>query len=140
MPEADRLRLLAYCVATTLRPQLSTGAEATAYEHALTLTGGNVAAYWRPAKGSYLGRVTRDQLLALGCDILGEPWAQSRSKDKKGALADQLERAFAEPDKHGRTPQQREKLKQWLPPGMAFGTEAAKRPAKVKKKTARKAA
>jgi ParB family chromosome partitioning protein len=119
-------------VATTLKPQLSTGNEATAYEHALALTGGSVAATWRPAKGSYLGRITRDQLLALGREILGEQWAQLRSKDKKGALADQLERAFAEPGKQGRTPQQAEKLKQWLPTGMAFAT-AAKKPAKKRK-------
>lgn len=137
LAEADRLRLLAHCVAMTLQPQLSTGEEATAYEHALTLTGGSVAAYWRPAKASYLGRITRDQLLALGREILGEQWAQSRSHAKKGELADQLERAFAGPDKHGRNPRQVEKLKQWLPAGMAFGTaDAAKKPAKAKKRKA----
>lgn len=137
LAEADRLRLLAYCVATTLQPQLSTGEEATAYEHALTLTGGSVAAYWRPAKANYLGRVTRDQLLAIGREILGERWAQARGKAKKGELAHQLERAFAEPEKHGRTPQQVEKLKQWLPAGMAIGgVPAAKQSAKARKRRA----
>jgi ParB family chromosome partitioning protein len=57
----------------------------------------------------------------IGRDVLGDAWAQSRWKDKKGELADQLDRAFAAPDKDGRAPEQAEKLKSWLPAGMAFG-------------------
>ena len=78
--------------------------DATAYELALSLTDGDVAAYWRPTRANYLGRITRDQLLALGRELLGEQWAQARRKDKKGELADQLDRAFADPERHARTP------------------------------------
>ena len=92
-----------------------------------------MAGYWRPAKDSYLGRVTRDQLLALARDTLGETWAGSRTGDKKASLVDQLDRAFADPAKSGRTPEQVEKLKNWLPAGMALSFHLAAKPAKAKK-------
>jgi ParB family transcriptional regulator, chromosome partitioning protein len=112
-------------VATSLKPQLGTGREASAYEVALTLTSGDVAAYWRPTAANYLGRVTRDRLLAIGGELFGEPWTQSRRGDKKKDLAAELERAFAEPAKHARKSWQKELLTRWLPAGMAFGSDAA---------------
>jgi ParB family chromosome partitioning protein len=138
LPLADKLRLLAYCVATTLRPQLSNAKADSAYEQALSLTDASVAAYWRPTAANYLGRITREQLLALGREVLGEQWAQARAKEKKGALVDQLDRAFSAPKQHGRPPEQVDKLKSWLPEGMAFTAIAAEQP--KAKKTARKAA
>ncbi|APW58630.1 ParB/RepB/Spo0J family partition protein [Paludisphaera borealis] len=138
LSDTQKLHLLAWCVAGSLKPQLSTGREATAYELALSLTGAEVAGYWRPTVANYLGRITRDQLLALGRDTLGDAWAQSRHRDKKGELAAQLERAFADPEKHGRTPEQIAKLTRWLPEGMAFTDTAPATP--KSKKSARKAA
>jgi ParB family transcriptional regulator, chromosome partitioning protein len=140
LPEAAKLELLAYCVALTLQPKLGPAEddEATAYDAALSLTAASVAAYWRPTKGNFLGRVTRDQLLAISREVLGESWAQSRCNEKKTLLVDQLDRAFSNPEKSGRTPEQIEKLKTWLPQGMAFEFAAALKPAKAKK--ARKAA
>ncbi len=129
LSDKDKLDLLAYCVATSLKPQLSTGNESTACELALSLTDASLAAYWRPTRSNYLGRITRDQLLALGRELLGEQWSQARSRDKKGELADALERAFAQPETIACTPQQREKLKKWLPEGMAFDTGDAGQPA-----------
>jgi ParB family chromosome partitioning protein len=125
LSDKEKLDFLAYGVAASLQPQLATGNEATAYELALSLTDASVAAYWRPTRANYLGRITRDQLLGLGRDILGEPWSQARSRDKKGELADALERAFAEPEKYARNPEQLDKLKHWLPRGMAFGADTA---------------
>ena len=80
LPQAAKLELLAYCVALTLRPVLApaSGEETSAYDAALSLTEANVAAYWRPAKATYLSRVNRQQLLLLARDTLGEAWAQSR--------------------------------------------------------------
>jgi ParB family chromosome partitioning protein len=134
LPDAAKLELLAYCVALTLQPKLgpAEGDEATAYDAALSLTGASVAAYWRPTTGNFLGRVSRDQLLILAHQTLGEYWAQSRSKDKKASLVAQLERAFANPDRPGQSPDHAEKLKAWLPAGMAFTVPTAK-PAKGKK-------
>jgi ParB family transcriptional regulator, chromosome partitioning protein len=130
LTDAEKLDLLAYAVATTLKPQLGTGEEGTAYEVALSLTAAEVAGYWRPTTANYLGRITRDQLLALGRELFGEAWSQSRSRDKKGELADQLERAFAEPEKAARNACQLAKLKSWLPSGMAF-TALTEPPAKA---------
>ena len=140
LPQAAKLDLLAYCVAVTLQPKLgpSDGEDATAYDASLGLTGARVADYWRPAKDHFLSRRSRDQLLAIGRDVLGEPWAQSHFSDKKALLVDQLDRAFSHPEKSGRTPEQIERLKRWLPEGMAFDLAPAPKPAKAKK--ARKAA
>jgi ParB family chromosome partitioning protein len=132
LPQADKLKLLAYCVALTLQPKLAPAEceEATAYDAALALTEGDVAAYWRPGKDSFLARISRDQLLSLARDTLGDEWARLRATDKKAFLADQLDRAFADPAKHCRTTEQAEKLKSWLPAGMAF---PAPKPAKTRK-------
>jgi ParB family chromosome partitioning protein len=114
--------LLAFCVASTLQPKLAPadGDEPSAYDLALSQTGADVATYWRPAKANYLSRITRDQLLAIGREVLGGQWAESRSKDKNGELVDQLDGAFADPKKHSRAPEQVAKLKRWLPAGMEF--------------------
>jgi ParB family chromosome partitioning protein len=135
LPEQAKLELLAYCVALTLQPKLSpaSGEETTAYDAALALTGASVAAYWRPTGANFLGRIGRDQLLALARETLGEPWAQSRARDNKASLVGQLDRAFASPDRPGQTPEQAENLKNWLPAGMAFGTIPTPKPAKGKK-------
>jgi len=140
LPEAARLELLAYCLALTLQPKLAPadGEEATAYDAALALTEASLSGYWRPNKDNYLGRITRDQLLALGREALGEGWAGSRGRDKKASLAAQLDRAFADPARVGRTPEQVEKLKTWLPAGMALTIATPAKPAKARK--AKKAA
>ncbi|OJW21202.1 MAG: hypothetical protein BGO49_24630 [Planctomycetales bacterium 71-10] len=136
--------ILAYCVASTLEPKLLPKAgpdddRRTAYDIALAQTGANVAGYWRPTKDNYLGRLTKDQLLDLGAELLGQQWASHRRNSKKAALAEDLHQAFAGPKKHGKTPEQVERLTNWLPAGMEFGSlPQPEKPAKAKK--ARKAA
>ncbi len=140
LPQEAKFELLAYCVALTLQPKLgpTEGGEPTAYDTALSLTGGRVADYWRPTKDNFLSRRNRVQLLAVGREVLGDGWAISSSGLKKSLLVDQLHRAFDEPGTSGRPPEQAERLKTWLPAGMAFGAVATAKPAKGKK--ARKAA
>jgi hypothetical protein len=140
LPETAKLNLLAYCVAITLKPRLApaTDAEASAYDAALSMTDGSVAAYWRPTKDNMLARLNRGQLLAVGRDVLGEMWAQASGDVKKALLVDQLDRAFSDPEKNGRTAQQAEKLRSWLPSGMSFHFAINRKPAKAKK--AKKAA
>jgi ParB family transcriptional regulator, chromosome partitioning protein len=140
LSETAKLELLAYGVALTLKPKLAPaeGDEATAYDAALSLTGGSVAGYWRPARDNFLSRITRDQLLAISREVLGEPWAQSHSDEKKSLLVNQLDRAFLNPEQSGRTPEQILKLKSWLPAGMSFDIAAAPKPARSGK--AKKAA
>jgi ParB family chromosome partitioning protein len=140
LPEAAKLELLAYCMALTLQPKLgpANGEEATAYDTALALTGASVADYWRPTKANFLGRINRNQLLAIVREVLGDTWALSSSNEKKSLLVDQLHRVFTDPTKYGPTPGQAETLKIWLPAGMAFSTAPAPKPAKARK--AKKAA
>ncbi len=141
LADAEKQGLLAYCVAVTLPPSLApeVGEEAGASDAALSLAGASMAAYWRPAKGNYLARVTREQLLTLGREVLGEQWAQARAKEKKSSLVDQLDRAFAAPEKHGRTPEQVDKLTGWRPAGMAYGPPGARRKPTRSKKTGKAA-
>lgn len=122
LPESAKLELLAYAVASTLRPKLTAADpdEVTAYDMALSLTGANVSDYWRPTKSNFLGRITTRQLLALGREVLGELWAQASLGLKKSLLVDQLDRAFAMPEQPGRTPHQTGNLKNYLPQGMSF--------------------
>jgi ParB family chromosome partitioning protein len=125
LSDKEKLDFLAYGVAASLKPQLSTGGENSAYELALSLTDADLANYWRPTRANYLARISRDQLLALGRDLLGEQWAHARSRDKKDELADSLEQAFAHPEKAACSPEQRVRLGEWLPEGMEFGAAEA---------------
>jgi ParB family chromosome partitioning protein len=135
LPETAKQELLAYLVALSLKPTLAPaeGEDATAYDAALSLTAASTADYWRPAKGNFLGRITRDQLLAIGRDVLGEAWAQSHSGEKKSLLVEQLDRAFAQPEQSGRTATQIGKLRSWLPVGMSFEAAAASEPAESRR-------
>jgi len=135
LPLKDRQRLLAYAVAMALKPKLGalTAEEATAYDAALSLTATSVAEYWRPAKDNFLNRCTRDQLLAIGSDVLGDLWSQSHATEKKAALVSQLDRLFSDPKRSGRAADQIEKLKSWLPKGMAFGIAAEAKLVKARK-------
>ncbi len=134
LPDASKQELFAFCVALTLQPTLGSdeGDGITAFDAVLSRTGADVAGYWRPGKDNYLGRLRREQLLAIGREMLGDSWAQLRAGDKKTFLAEQLDRAFADPAQAGRTPEQVEKLTRWLPEGMEFSSGVT-RPAKAKK-------
>jgi ParB family chromosome partitioning protein len=139
LPQSDRQRLLAYCIAITLQPKLgpSAGEEASAFDIALSLTALRVADYWRPAR-SFFNRCKRDQLLAIGREVMDGNWAEAHASEKKSTLVSQFERLFSNPDKSGRAADQIEKLKSWLPTGMAFHIASPPKPAKSRK--ARKAA
>lgn len=118
LPDGDKRRILAYCTALTLKPALAGTDEASAYEFALALTGGNVAEYWRPTKANYLSRITRDQLLQIASEVMlgGEDWVTAHRADKKGSLVEVLDKTFAAPGK----PDTREAVQNWLPKGMEF--------------------
>lgn len=138
LPDAEKRSLLAYCTASALQPRLARTAEdkVTAYDFALAQTSVDVADYWRPTKASYLGRITCEQLLAIGEEMFGPEWAKQRRNDKKAKLAEVLDAAFAKPGAHSTTPEQVEKLKTWLPAGMSFSfafEPKPEKPAKAKK-------
>lgn len=137
LTEYQKQALLAYCVAVTLQPKLDGGGEPTAYDVALSLTGVNVAEHWRPTAANYLGRVPKDRLLEIGRKVLlgGDSWANRLRDAKKTTVVAELDAAFA---KSG-NPDTIDKIKNWLPEGMAFRRAApAEKPTKAKrpKKTA----
>lgn len=142
LSEYQKQAMLAYCVALTLQPKLDDGKKPTAYDVALAQTGASVADYWRPTKENYLARVTKDQLLEIGKELVGgdrgETWARNNANAKKGDIAGELHRTFAEPERDGMTAEQIERVKGWLPDGMAFMAAPEPKPAKGKK--AKKAA
>ncbi len=134
----QKLALLAFSTASTLKATLATDdpKQVTAYEVALSLTGARVSDSWRPSRENYLGRVTREQLLILGRELFGDPWVHSRRSEKKGKLVDELHKAFSNPERHPGQPEELQKLKQWLPAGMAFqATAVPTRPARRQKRT-----
>ncbi|MDG3006439.1 ParB/RepB/Spo0J family partition protein [Paludisphaera mucosa] len=137
LSDYQKQALLAYSVALTLQPKLDNGGELTAYDVALSQTGANVAEYWRPTKDAYLGRVTKDQLLEIGRELVGgdrgEQWARNNANAKKGDIAGELHKVFNEPNRPGTTPEQGERIKNWLPEGMAFREAPEPTPTKAKK-------
>jgi ParB family chromosome partitioning protein len=131
--------LLAYAVAATLRPKLAPEEDdsLTAYDIALSQTGANVADHWRPTKDNYLSRVTKDHLLEIGKEIVsgerGETWARNNANAKKGDIATELHKMFADPERYGVPSEQLDRVKGWLPKGMAFGQPPEPKTAKSKK-------
>jgi ParB family chromosome partitioning protein len=140
LSQEAKLDLLAYCVASTLKPKRpsSPDDEIAAYDIALAATEADVASYWRPTKDSYFGRVSREQLLATGGEVFDQLWLKSHATEKKASLAELLNRAFSDPERSGRPAEQVEKLKTWLPAGMAFSINT--QPKRTKSKKAKKAA
>jgi len=121
LSQQQKFKLLAYSTALSLQPQLNPEPDkADFFEDALALTGGNVARYWRPTTESYLKRIKTDQILELGRTIFGDDWVQKASKLKKGQIVSQLDSSFANPEKPEHSHEEAEKLRNWLPEGMAF--------------------
>ncbi|HEX3747653.1 MAG TPA: ParB/RepB/Spo0J family partition protein [Bryobacteraceae bacterium] len=132
LTQAQKLAILAYCVAGTLQSQL---AQKNALESALGATEAQVTEFWRPTAENYLGRITKDQLLDIGKTIFSKAWAEKWASAKKGDIVKELDRAFADPKKFSGNKETEQKLRTWLPDGMAF-TAPEKKPAKAKKKAA----
>lgn len=131
LKQDDKMILLAFCVAKTLRPQIGVGEVLKgAYEASLGLTGVNVAALWRPTADNYLSRITTDQLLRIAKEIVPARVANALAGDKKSVLVKKLEAAFAKPSDYPK--EEAQKMAQWLPIGMAFTAAPEKKPSKKK--------
>jgi ParB family transcriptional regulator, chromosome partitioning protein len=118
-------RLFAWCIASTLKPQLAIEDRADpVIEAAGRRLGVPFADYWRPTAANYWGRAKKAHALSIGREILGERWARDHADDKKPVLAAALETAF-DPAKStaciGLGQAARDTAAAWLPPGMAYG-------------------
>jgi ParB family transcriptional regulator, chromosome partitioning protein len=124
LPPDDKQRLFAWCVASTLKPQLAIEDRA---DPVLEAAGQRLAIpfadFWRPTAANYWGRVKKAHSLAIGVEILGDRWARDHAGDKKPVLAAALETAF-DPAKSeaciGLGETARDQAAAWLPPGMAY--------------------
>jgi ParB family chromosome partitioning protein len=133
LPPDDKQRLFAWCVASTLKPQLAIEDRA---DPVLEAAGRRLAIlfadFWRPTAANYWGRVKKAHGLGIGQEILGPRWARDHADDKKPVLADALETAF-DPAKSeacislGQAP--RDNAAIWLPPGMAYAAAEGSPPA-----------
>jgi ParB family chromosome partitioning protein len=80
----------------------------------------DLRAVWRPTGEAFFGRIRKAQLLHLLANDLRQPEEAARlATAKKVDVVDYLERLFAAPFAT-LTPEQREAVETWCPPGMAI--------------------
>jgi ParB family transcriptional regulator, chromosome partitioning protein len=129
LPPEARQRLFAWCIASTVKPQLAIEDRADpAIENAGYRLAIPFADCWRPTAANYWGRVKKAHGLAVGREILGERWARDHAGDKKPVLVEALHNAF-DPALNenciGLPQAARDLAVAWLPPGMGYGDPAA---------------
>ncbi len=126
LPEADKQRLFAACVARTVKGQLAFQADARPeLEATVARLDIDLAAQFRPTAEMFWSRVRKDRMLAVARETLGEEWAHSHRKDKKVTLSTAMETAFAKSDgiPLGVTKEGHAAALAWAPPGFeAFDT------------------
>ncbi|WP_322188902.1 hypothetical protein [Fulvimarina sp. 2208YS6-2-32] len=85
----------------------------------------DVAAFWRPTASNYFGRMKKDVSLETIRAMIGEPFADRHTGDKKAFLAEVMEGAFSNEGatRAGLSPDIAAKTARWLPTGMAFAIE-----------------
>ena len=127
LPPDAKQRLFAWCIASTLKPQL-------AFEHradpVLEAAGRRLqipfADFWRPTAANYWGRAKKAHSLGVGHQILGDRWARDHAGDKKPVLPEGLHNAFdpaLSENCIGLPQAARDNAAAWLPPGMAYAGE-----------------
>ena len=121
--------LFASCVARTLKGQLAfePGARPEA-EATVARLDMDFARLYRPDAALLFGRLRKDRLLAIARATLGEAWAAAHRNERKAALAEAMEAAFAAGAAvpAGVTPSARAAALAWVPPGFrAFDTGGA---------------
>ena len=126
LPEADKQRLFAACVARTVKGQLAFEAGARPeLEATVARLDIDFAAHFRPTAELFWSRIRKDRMLAVSREVLGVEWAHGHRKDKKATLATAMETVFAKSDvvPLGVTKEGHAAALAWAPPGFeAFDT------------------
>ena len=120
LPEADKQRLFAACVARTVNGQLAFETDARPeLESTIARLDIDFAAHVRPTAEMFWSRVRKDRMLSLAREVLGVEWAHAHRKDKKATLATAMETAFAKGDSPslGVTKEGHAAALAWAPPG-----------------------
>lgn len=99
LPQAEQLELLAHCLAQSLNAVQTPGHRGIeAAAHADTLaseTKLDMAAYWRPTVTGYLGRVSKEHILAAVREGVSPEAAANLASMKKAAMAEAAEQRLA---------------------------------------------
>ena len=120
LPEADKQRLFAACVARTVNGQLAFEADARPeLEATVARLDIEFAAHVRPTAEMFWSRIRKDRMLSVAREVLGVEWAHAHRKDKKAVLATAMETAFAKGDSPplGVTKEGHAAALAWAPPG-----------------------
>ena len=115
LPDEDKQALFAWCVSTMLVSQSTPVIQAVGVR-----LGVQVAQFWRPTAENYWGRVKKDVSLDAARETVGMAWASDHKDQKKGVLAQSMEKVFAENRGIGLSDEELARAKAWLPVGMAF--------------------
>ena len=129
MDDWHKQQLFASCVARTLKGQLAfePGARPEV-EATVARLDIDFARLYRPDAAFLFGRLRKDRLLAIARATLGEAWAAAHRNDRKAALAEAMEAAFAAGAAvpAGVSPSARAAALAWVPPGFrAFDSGGA---------------
>lgn len=120
LSDEDKQTLFAACVATTYKGQLTidTGVKPEV-EQVVDGLGIDFATGFRPTVQNFWGRLTKGRMLEIAGEVIGTEWADAHSKDKKPALAQAMEDAFAPGDEvpEDMTPEGRDAALAWTPSG-----------------------
>lgn len=117
----DKQKLFAACIARALTPQLCSEVSKSGLFDAIgKRLGVDMAAHWRPTKANYFDRITKKQALECAEEVIGAEWAKKHANQKKEDVVLPLDAAFLKPESDQFSPEQQERLKTWLPKGMAF--------------------
>ena len=120
MDDWHKQQLFASCVARTLKGQLAfePGARPEV-EATVARLDIDFARLYRPDAALLFGRLRKDRLLAIARATLGEAWAAAHRNERKAALAEAMEAAFAAGAAvpAGVSPSARAAALAWVPPG-----------------------
>ena len=115
LPDEDKQALFAFCVSTMIVRTSTPVIEAVG-----SRLGVRVERFWRPTAETYWGRVKKDVSIGAARECIDAEWAAAHKDQKKGVLAQSMERVFAEGRGVGLTDEQIAAAKAWLPAGMGF--------------------
>ena len=120
LPEADKQRLFAACVARTVKGRLAFEAGARPeLEATVARLDIDFAAHVRPTAELFWSRIRKDRILAVAREVLGVEWAHGHRKDKKAVLSTAMDTAFEKSDgvPLGVTKEGHAAALAWAPPG-----------------------
>lgn len=123
LPLPQKQALFAWVVGLSIKPQLLSDNHPTPIiEEIGARLDVDVAACWRPTASTYWGRVNKGHAVSMARKLVGDDYAEERSRERKGDIAAAMERAFAESaaETEGFDAAIATKTARWLPEGMAF--------------------